>query len=206
MLSRRGKPGDHFLIPKHKQKEMCSMAKKEKKNDAIRTEERKINLDCDLTTEEIIERGGGLAAIVQTIRAEEQNLEAEKEAFKERKKEIEDAITSYKVRQSELSEVISTGKENRTIDCEVTFDYKAGRVTVRRLDTGEVFEDREMDDLEKQMQLDFEQDNPPETSAVVECNACGGTGIDSNNCRCEDCRGAGEVEVSVTEPEGEKDE
>lgn len=184
------------------------MAKKKKEtpeeSGRIKKDKKAIYLPCKLSTEEIIEKGGALAAIVKAVSAENVNLEAEKESFKEIKKGIEDSIISYKVRQSELSEAISTGEEKRDVDCEVVFDYEKERVTVRRLDTDTVFEDREMNDLERQMQLDFEEANPKPTSAMVPCNDCNGTGIDSNNCRCEVCRGASEIEVSVTEPEESK--
>ncbi len=48
---------------------------------------------------------------------------------------------------------INSGYEMRHIECEVTKDYKKGRVTVVRLDTGELVEDRPMTGEEKQVQI-----------------------------------------------------
>lgn len=185
---------------------MASKKKTEKKDDAIRVEEKKIKLPCKLTEPEIVETGGALAAVVISVANHEREIAEAHDEFKALKKDIEGSITGFKVRISELSQKLTTGTEEREVQCKVTFNYEDGRVVVRRLDTDEVIEDREMDELEKQMQLDFDKENPPETSAVVTCNGCGGTGIDANNCRCEECRGAGEIEVNVNEPEASKNE
>ena len=122
------------------------------KKETKRTEERKIKLPCKLTQEERIETGGALAAVVISISNHETELAEANDEFKALKKDIEQAITGFKVRISELSKMLSTGIEEREVECLATFDYEAGTVTVRRTDTDEVIEDREMKGLENQME------------------------------------------------------
>ncbi len=180
------------------------MAKKrEQVADHIRTEQRKVKLPCRLTESERIEKGGALAAVVVSIANLENDIARASDEFRSFKKDTEETISGFKCRQSELSKVITDAAEERDVICVATFDYEAGTVTVRRMDTGEVIEDRDMQGLEKQMQLDWEKANR-ETSVTIPCEPCKGTGITPDNCRCEACRGAGEVEIEVHEPEETK--
>ena len=166
-------------------------------------------LGCELTEAERLERGGALASVVMSVANYHLELSERKAEFKAEKDVIEQAISALRVRQSDLSKSISEGVEERDVKCEAVFDYEAGTVTVRRLDNDQVIEDREMKGLEKQMQLDYDEDNPPETSATVDCHACDGIGStqdgDDDPKPCSECDGSGQIIVSVT-AEGSDDE
>lgn len=173
--------------------------------------EKKIkSLPCILSEEERVERGGALASVVISIANHEKYLAERTDDFKLEKKEIENKISKCKARVSELSEIVSEGSEKRDVDCEVTFDHEAGTVVVRRLDTDEVIEDREMEGLENQMRLEWERENTQEEGAVITvdpkevvCADCNGAGIiPPDGATCETCKGEGVPIVDCDECEG----
>ena len=155
------------------------------KTGKTRKETKVKSLPCALSEEERLERGAALAAVVISIANHEKDLAERSDDFKLEKKEIESKVSKAKTRLSELSDVVSEGSEKRDVDCESTFDYEAGTVIVRRLDIYEVIEDRELQGLEKQMQLDWEQEHAQEDGEVVT--------IDKDAVVCADCDGAGQL-------------
>jgi len=166
------------------------------------------SLPCILTEEERLERSGALASVVHSIANHEKDLTAKQEDFNLKKKEINGKISKAKSRLSDLADVISDGSEKRDVDCESLFDYEEGTVIVRRLDTGEVIEDREMEALEKQMQLEWEEENAQEGEVSIDpkavvCESCDGAGqLPPDGDTCDTCKGEGVPIVACDECDG----
>ncbi len=66
-----------------------------------------------------------------------------------------------------LSEKIRSGKEYRNVKCEKTFDYRLGVVTYIRLDTGEVYRERPLDEAERQASLNLKISEEDETEEAA---------------------------------------
>ena len=167
-------------------------------------------LPCALSEEERLERGGALASVWISIANHNNELEGIIGDFKASKKDIENKIAKAKTRLSELSDVVTEGSEKRDVNCESLFDYENGTVIVRRLDTDEVIEDREMEGLEKQMQLDWERENNQQEGDAVSinpkavvCEACDGAGqLPPDGDTCDACKGEGVPIVPCDECDG----
>ncbi len=70
--------------------------------------------------------------------------------------QIKSEIARIEAEMGSLSEKIRSGYEHRNVECEKVFDFRLGSVTYRRLDTGEVYRERAMDETEKQTSMNFE--------------------------------------------------
>ena len=62
-------------------------------------------------------------------------------------------ISSAEKIVSECAQNLSRGYEMRSIECEITTDFAKNKVTLKRLDTGEIFEERAMTAGERQLEL-----------------------------------------------------
>lgn len=70
--------------------------------------------------------------------------------------QIKSEITALEGMMNSMAEKIRSGYEHREIECKRELDYRLGTVTITRLDTGEVIEERPMDAEEKQRKLDLQ--------------------------------------------------
>lgn len=107
------------------------------------------NLSCQLTQEELEEKSEVLTGALMKIEELKEDLKLYSGGIKEK-------IKNHSATVAKLTKVVHDRFEQRDIDCEAEFDYKANRVTVMRLDTHEVFEDRDLAETEKQMQMQLE--------------------------------------------------
>jgi len=107
------------------------------------------NLPCALTKEELEEKSEVLTGALMSI-------EAHKAYLKEVGSDIKEKIKKNAATVAKLTTIVHDRFEHRDVDCEAEFDYKANRVVVTRLDTKEVFEDRDLAEAEKQMQMQLE--------------------------------------------------
>ena len=103
-------------------------------------------LPVQLTPEERQERGDALANSVQQTAA----LGEEKKA---QDAEINGKIKLSKEVTRKLSQIITTGTEDRDVECDVVKDFKAGTVTTFRSDTGEQVDQRTLTAEERQEEL-----------------------------------------------------
>ena len=62
----------------------------------------------------------------------------------------------------DLSKKIQDGFEEKSVACRGEFDHIRGLVLIIRIDTDEVVEEREMTEGERQMELQFANNNPAE--------------------------------------------
>lgn len=117
-----------------------------KKFPPVRKEKTERQLMCKLTSPELEKYGHEMA--LQQIEAGtiEGNLGA-------LAKEIKGKIAQCKARVNTIAGILSSGSESRSVECEITFDYKEKKVKTLRKDTGEVIEDRDMRNDETQMQF-----------------------------------------------------
>ena len=108
-------------------------------------------LKCELSEEERRQ-----AALQLTVHLDElSSLEKEKksvtDSYKAKITECESKIILHKCR-------VRDGYEHRQVNCIKTLDYKINKVTVTRLDTGVIIEDRDMFVDEKQTRMEFDDD------------------------------------------------
>jgi hypothetical protein len=121
---------------------------KKKSNDVIE-ESCKKYLIYKFTEDEIKELGKSLAKAFSDHSEAEGHLKSASTQIKAELSALEGNMTM-------MSEKIRSGYEHRNIDCRKEFDYRLGTVTITRLDTGEVVEERPMDAEETQRKLDLQ--------------------------------------------------
>ncbi len=119
-----------------------------KSNDVVE-EPCKKYLKYTFTEDEIKELGRSLAKVFSDHSEAEGRL-------KSVSTQIKAEITSLEGIMTMVSEKIRSGYEHRNIDCKKEFDYRLGSVTIIRLDTGEVVEERPMDAEETQKKLELQ--------------------------------------------------
>jgi hypothetical protein len=79
-----------------------------------------------------------------------------KEEAKDYAAEIKGKIAKHAAAIAKLTPIVHDRQEMKDVECEAVFDYVNNRVTVTRLDTEEVIEDRDLAETEKQMQMQLE--------------------------------------------------
>ena len=120
-----------------------------KKTDDIVENPCKRFLKYTFNEDEIKELGKSLAKVF--------NDHTEAEArLKSVSTQIKSEITALEGTMGSMAEKIRSGYEHRDIECKREFNYRLGSVTITRLDTGEVVEERPMDAEERQRKLDLQ--------------------------------------------------
>ena len=130
------------------------MARKKKSEVLQKTsdlEERKTTRSVAVTidAEDVAEHSKRLCGVLSQI----DNVKAEKKAA------CSDANASLKelnTRAHELAESIRNGTENRDVECIESFDFRTGTVTCKRIDTGEIIDERAINAEERQAALDLD--------------------------------------------------
>lgn len=112
----------------------------------IRTRETTESLKVDLTQDEWNEASTSLADGISEIHSIE-NKEASIKA------QIKSEKTACEAKIERLRGLVSNRYEYRTVPVEVQYDYSEGKVRKVRLDTGEIFHEREMVGDERQSSL-----------------------------------------------------
>lgn len=174
---------------------------KEADESQIRKETQIKDLPCVLTTEELEEKSEKLTGLMIEIQQEQ-------DALKIHSKEVNDGIKTKVATVKGLTNVVHDRAEMRKVTCEAVFDYAANNVTVTRSDTNEVIVDRDLEGLEKQMQLGIEDegdttpgaetetDQDPDDTGKVDCPDCEGYGTNGDGTtECENCDGSGKVDA-----------
>ena len=132
---------------------MMRVKKKGPKQSPKKTSEETHLLTCDLTT---AERAASVMGLCKALEAEGA-LDAERKAtmseFKSRKDKLAEQVGVLRAQ-------VETGKVIRPVKCSLTFDYVRLTATVKRMDTCEVIEERDMNSDEKQMDLGFDTEAP----------------------------------------------
>jgi hypothetical protein len=123
--------------------------KNAKKNDKIRVAPTTMRLPVKLNDDDLITRGKQL---VENMRKTAMADEAREVENKKRKGDI--ALLGEVT--AKLSTIVSSGTEDREVDCEVSKDFIHGKVTTVRMDTGEVVDERVMTAEERQDEFSFE--------------------------------------------------
>jgi hypothetical protein len=120
-----------------------------------RKEKDTLDLECILTDPETLKYSRELAENLSRLN----QLDAREESFKTQLKadraEVELKVASY-------SEKIKAGKEYRQVECQIVYDWKAGKRYWYRNDTGEQVRESKIseEDLQEHLKL-----NPPEQVA-----------------------------------------
>lgn len=134
-----------------------------KKPKPTQLEVRKIkrSLKCKFTDAEILQLGKDLAEKTELYG----QIEADK---KQITKEFDAKLAEAEAQIRSASGKVQSGNEYRSVDCTETFgEPDESRKTIRRLDTDEIVEVRELTTEEKQRTLDFakEQEKTEKASA-----------------------------------------
>jgi hypothetical protein len=103
-------------------------------------------LPVRLSEPELRERGDQLASVTQDVTTEQQRQTDMKAQMKARLSELE-------ARRTQLAITISRREEDREVLVTLRFDYRGGRVTEVRNDTGEEIVARQITDAERQRNL-----------------------------------------------------
>ena len=103
-------------------------------------------LKCILTEKETREIAQNLAVAVMS------KDEAEG-ALKSAQTQIKSKIALHEAELTSFAEKLRSGFEMRNVECEVDADYELGKVTIIRLDTGEIVRERTMSNDERQGKL-----------------------------------------------------
>lgn len=112
-------------------------------------------LKCHLTAAEVVDRSQQLAS-AELARDEAQRVfDAEAEAWKERKKELDARVLTIGVSCTRLARAVKDREEEREVECRVQID--GSTYTLVRTDTGEVVQLRPATVAEMQRPLNLEQ-------------------------------------------------
>lgn len=122
----------------------------------------KKSLKCKFTDAEVLQLGRDLAEKTEQYG----QLEADK---KQVTKDFDAKLAEVDAQIRSASGKVQCGYEYRSIDCTETFgEPDAAKKTVRRLDSGDIVEVRELTDEEKQRHLNFLQDQPADDAKLAE--------------------------------------
>ena len=105
---------------------------------------------CKFSDKELIQTGKDLEANLGKIDAKEEEKKAVVDAIKADIAILEGITTK-------LREILRDGGEEREVECEETTDYRQGQVRVKRLDTGEMFQKRDITQAEKQLPMEAQE-------------------------------------------------
>lgn len=107
----------------------------------------KMSLRCTFTHDELVEQAKRLAE----ANRQKQRLEDDKKNIVA---EYTSRITAQSLEVTVISEKVTNGYEHRDVECRVVYDQpKAGMKTIYRTDTGDVVDQRQMNDEERQLKL-----------------------------------------------------
>jgi len=115
------------------------------KNEVVK-ERRTESLMCSLTAAEFKSRAIELAKVDADMSSTEDRHEAMKQTIKSE-------IASLEARRSKLSGIVAAQAELREIEVEIRHNYDTCKVFKTRLDTGEIFGERNMTTEERQTAL-----------------------------------------------------
>jgi len=110
------------------------------------------SLPCKLTTGQIAEAAENLASAIQ----EAEGIEIEKKSVM---KDYNSQIDNCKKRIHRLMTHVKNGVEYRPVECDLQFHIEKVLAILVRKDSGELVEERPMTDEEKQMQIEFADDD-----------------------------------------------
>lgn len=120
------------------------------KTKKVRTEDFTQNMKCILTDEEVKAASQKMAQIIQ----ESNQLEKDKKSCMAGFKAKLDAANALLV---DCSNKVRDGYEYRDVSCKREYDFGDATIRLTRLDTKEVFEERSMEQPEKDKETLFDQ-------------------------------------------------
>ena len=127
-------------------------------------------LECDVPDADWPRLADGLAELHQEVRKKSRELEVLKAEHKERVGTINDEIAATLSRMDPLADKVKQRKFKRYVQCEVlNIDKEGGVQTLRRLDTGEEFEEPLATGDDQQSMIEEDGTPPPEKGAGKLC-------------------------------------
>lgn len=118
----------------------------QKKEQSVLRKEKREWLPCKLSQAELMQFSKDLANSYERRNEIESNLETFKSQIKAQLAEVDGNIQKF-------SGLVSCEVEYRMIDCEILYDFKSGKRTLTRKDTGEVIRTDDITGEERQMEL-----------------------------------------------------
>lgn len=118
----------------------------------LRMEKGERSLKVLLTEKELAKLAQELGRKMRMITSLEEDLKAAKSQYNSE-------IDAKKAEASDLSELARNGYEFRKVPVDIEFDYdhaEGARITVYRNDTGEIVEERPMNETERQRVIEFD--------------------------------------------------
>lgn len=123
-----------------------------------------MDVNHKLTPPELIGVSQTLAHSIREKEDLESKLAVIKAEYKGKVSAVEEQIKNH-------SQTIMTGSEQRNVECELVMHWGRNTVSYRRLDNDEIVKERAMTAEERQMELDFEEDDVSEVMSLSECLA-----------------------------------
>ncbi len=121
-------------------------------------------LPVRLTKEEKIEKCLEVIGVLSEISEVEARLSGAKDLVKT----IKEILDTHIARNHALADIVTSGQEDRPVDCDEIFDYMTSRVITRRCDTGAVISIRNMSDMELQPQQRLYEKEAPADREEIE--------------------------------------
>ena len=127
------------------------MEKKKDTEEKIKTTHERHHLKCQLTQEELLERGDQMAHALDELNrlADEKKALGEELKAKEAKTQAEITV---------LQQLVRNKYDRRLVDCNLVINYTTQKALLVRLDTEETIEERDLTEEEKQMDMGFDDD------------------------------------------------
>lgn len=131
-----------------------------------------------LTADENADLGQQLS---RAIRGQQETLDEKAEVMAE----FSQRVKAGTARINELANALNQGYHMREVYCQRIIDFTAGKVRIKRIDTGDIVEEREMRDDERQMVLEVGRATATETiekaldaQPLRACVMCGKTDVE----------------------------
>lgn len=117
----------------------------------VHTETR--SLPTELTPEDLAKESQALAAAVERVTEQEENIAEQKALWAEKKKGLEGYLSHLKTEMNELATIVDSGIAPRDVPCSWLYALKLGYAFMIRDDTGELVTHRRLTDAERQDDL-----------------------------------------------------
>ena len=134
------------------------MTKKQEKEEKVKTTHERHHLKCQLTQEELLERGDQLAHTLDELNklADEKKALGEELKAKEAKAQAEITV---------LQQLVRNKYDRQLVDCNLVINYTTQKASLVRLDTEETIEERDITEEEKQLDMGFDSDQQEEVAS-----------------------------------------
>lgn len=114
-------------------------------------------LPVPLTDEEFATRASDMAHKTREANSLELARQREESDWKAKNKTLKEEVAGLLAVAADLAEDVETRTKKAPVECDIIYDFERFKLAWKRCDTGEIVAVREMEESEKSMQLEIEQ-------------------------------------------------